>query len=140
VDTFLQSQAYETDISNDVASHVWQLLDADDNNIFKFECVGRTSGFGVDCFYTSGAGSRTAVAATGSFPALNHVFTFTDDEVTGTDNYGGSNHINTFSVSADIASATQLKCSGGRAYMSHSGITTFIVYSRVSYFPNGYPP
>jgi hypothetical protein len=70
---------------------------------------------------------------------LNHIFTFTDDEVTGTDNYGGANHINTFSVAADIASATKLKCSGGRAYMSHSGSTTFIVYSRVSYFPDGYP-
>jgi hypothetical protein len=117
------------------------LLDASDNNIFKFEVLGRGSGdYGVDARYTSGSNSPVNCTNTGAYPMCLLDFTFTASQVTAS-LFGSpsSNYINAFTASASISSATKLKVFNGYATLTHAGIQTFHVRTWVCYWPGGKP-
>ena len=136
----IESYAYCNDILSDDCYHTWQLLDASDNNIFKFEVLGRGSGnYGVDARYTSGNNSPVNCTNTNSYPTCRLDFTFTASQVTASLFGASSDYINAFTASASVSSATKLKVFNGYATLTHAGIQTFKVYTWVCYWPGGKP-
>jgi hypothetical protein len=149
VNTMIECTAYEFDMAEDYTSLAWQLLDANDDNVFAFEVtgdksVGGTAGYGNRAYVTIDNGAAVEVGAPGGSPPYAQLlmrFTFTANTVIGTNLGVASTYITSFtSTPVRVDQATQLRVYGGRAYQSHSGVNLFKVWTRVSFFPDGYPP